>query len=119
LLHAIDSDWGFVVVEPWPPNVTAEFFAAAAPAFREPYIGRKLPAALRRAGFREIRVAVEPIVDTTGLSTIILENMAGYIAAFDTMPRVRVAALLAEARAAVDRKEYLFVLPQFLVTAAA
>ena len=30
-LHAVDSDWGFVIVEPWSKAEVDEFFAAAAP----------------------------------------------------------------------------------------
>jgi ubiquinone/menaquinone biosynthesis C-methylase UbiE len=119
LIHAIDSDWDFVVVEPWPPDTVAEFFRAAAPAFREPNIGRKLPALLGRAGYGDIRIAMEPIVDTLGLSQIVLQNMASYIRQFDTLPAERVDALMDEVRRAVEAGEYLFVLPQFLVTGRA
>jgi ubiquinone/menaquinone biosynthesis C-methylase UbiE len=119
LIHAIDSDWGFVVVEPWPPAAVVEFFRAAAPAFREPNIGRKLPALLGRAGYRDIRIAMEPIVDTLGLSRIVLQNMASYIRQFDTLPSERVDALMDDVRRAGEAGEYLFVLPQFLVTGSA
>jgi ubiquinone/menaquinone biosynthesis C-methylase UbiE len=119
LIHAIDSDWSFVVVEPWAPEVVAEFFRAAAPAFREPNIGRKLPAALVRAGYRDVRVAVQPVVDTTGLSQVLLQNMVSYIRQFETLPGDRIDGLMAEVRSAVEAEEYLFVLPQFLVTGSA
>jgi ubiquinone/menaquinone biosynthesis C-methylase UbiE len=74
LLHAIDSDWSLVVVEPWAPEVVVEFFRAAAPAFREPNIGRKLRATLLRAGYRDVQVAVQPVVDTTGLTQVLLRS---------------------------------------------
>jgi ubiquinone/menaquinone biosynthesis C-methylase UbiE len=119
LLHAIDSDWSFVVVEPWSPQVVGEFFGAAAHAFREPNIGRKLRAALLRAGYRDIQVAVQPIIDTTGLTRVLLQNMAAYIREFETLPAERIDAFLSQAGEAVERGDYLFVLPQFLVTGRA
>ncbi len=119
LLHAIDSDWGFVVVEPWAPEVVVEFFGAAAHAFREPHIGRKLPAALLRAGYDDVEVAVAPIVDRTGLTQVVLQNMASYIRQFETLPAGRLDELMGEVGHAVEAGEYLFVLPQFLVTGRA
>ncbi len=119
LLHAIDSDWSFVVVEPWAPEVVVEFFGAAAHAFREPHIGRKLPAALQRAGYRDVEVAVQPIVDRGGLTQAVLQNMASYIRQFQTLSAERLDELMGEVRRAVDAGEYLFVLPQFLVTGRA
>ena len=35
--HVIDSDWGFVLVEPWGKARTDAFFLAASPAFKEPF----------------------------------------------------------------------------------
>jgi ubiquinone/menaquinone biosynthesis C-methylase UbiE len=119
LIHAIDSDWSFVVVEPWAPEVVAEFFRAARPAFQEPNIGRKLRAALGRAGYEDIQVAVQPVVDTTGLTRVVLQNMVSYIRQFDTLPAQRVDELMAEVSRAVEAGDYLFVLPQFLVTGTA
>jgi ubiquinone/menaquinone biosynthesis C-methylase UbiE len=119
LLHAIDSDWSFVVVEPWTPEVVDEFFRAAAPAFRDPNIGRKLRVALLRAGYHDLQVAVHPIVDTTGLTQVLLQNMVSYIRQFQTLSVERVEELMAEVRSAVEKGEYLFVLPQFLVTGRA
>jgi ubiquinone/menaquinone biosynthesis C-methylase UbiE len=119
LLHAIDSDWSFVVVEPWSPEVVSEFFGAAAHAFREPNIGRKLRAALLRAGYRDVEVAVQPVVDTSGITRVVLQNMASYIRGFETLPVARVEELMDQVSQAVDRGEYLFVLPQFLITGRA
>jgi len=119
LLHAIDSDWGFVVVEPWPPEVVVEFFGAAAHAFREPNIGRKLRTALLRAGYQDIAVAMQPLIDTSGITQVLLQNMASYIRQFETLPPSRVEELMSQVSEAVDRGEYLFILPQFLVTGTA
>lgn len=119
LLHVIDSDWGFVVVEPWSPEEVAEFFGAAAHAFREPNIGRKLRAALLRAGYRDIEVAMQPIIDTSGRTQALLKNMASYVREFETLSVARLEELMGQVGEAVDRDEYLFVLPQFLITGKA
>ncbi|MFU8816360.1 MAG: methyltransferase domain-containing protein [Pseudomonadales bacterium] len=115
-IHIIDSDWGFVVVEPWGKATVERFFAAAAPAFKEPCIGRKAAGALVRAGFSEVSVALLPIVDREGGSLNVLTNMAGYIRSFASLPEAEVAGLLDQARAGVQDGSYLFCLPQFLVT---
>jgi len=118
-IHVIDSDWGFVIVEPWSKAVVDRFFEAAAPAFKEPHIGRKTPGALARAGFTEVAVAMLPVIDREGSAFAVLTNMASYINTFGTLAEGEVAALLGEARAAIDAGSYLFCLPQFLVTGMA
>jgi hypothetical protein len=62
---------------------------------------------------------VQPVVDTTGLTQVLLQNMVSYIRQFETLPLERVEELMAEVRGAVEAGEYLFVLPQFLVTGSA
>jgi ubiquinone/menaquinone biosynthesis C-methylase UbiE len=115
-LHAIDSDWGFVIVEPWGKATVDRFFAAAAPAFREPLIGRKLPAAFHAAGLRDIDVRIVPIVDRTGALLSVLRNMRSYIRTFDTLPEAEVDGLLADAERGIAAGTYMACLPQFLVT---
>ena len=117
LIQIVDSDWDFVVVEPWDPDTTRRFFAAAAPAFNEPNIGRKLYSAMRRTGFSEVNVNISAAIDTTGRSRSVLTNMASYIRTFETLPDDEVAGLMAKLDAATIDKSYLFVLPQFIVTA--
>jgi ubiquinone/menaquinone biosynthesis C-methylase UbiE len=119
LLHVIDSDWDFLIVEPWSPETITAFFRAAAPAFREPNIGRKLPGAMRRAGYRDVDTRIFPRVDTQGLSLFMLRNMASYIRHFGTMDPNQVDGLLRDVEHAVEVGENLMVLPQFLVTAVA
>lgn len=116
-IHVIDSDWGFVIVNPWSPQTTAEFFQAAAPAFNEPYIGRRIPGKLQDAGFGSPAIRLSPFVDQSGRGLHVLKNMASYIATFDTMPAAQVQDLLAQVEATVERGQFLFCLPQFLVTA--
>lgn len=115
--HVIDSDWGFVLVEPWGKDRTDAFFHAASPAFKEPFIGRKAAGALRNAGFAmaKVRMSVSPDQQGNGLNVLV--NMSSYISTFNTLPAADVTAMLDEARNAVGDGRFLFCLPQFLVTA--
>ncbi|MEM9621065.1 MAG: methyltransferase domain-containing protein [Pseudomonadota bacterium] len=114
-VQVIDSDWGFVVVQPWSKATVDEFFAAAGPAFNEPFIGRRIAGDLSALGFTDVTVTLSPFVDQSGRGLHVLRNMAGYIATFDTMPEARVSALLAEVEDALQANRFLFCLPQFLV----
>ncbi len=116
-VHVIDSDWGFVIVEPWDPATVNDFFAAAAPAFNEPYVGRRIGGLLKQAGFAQAQVKLSPFVDQSGRGLNVLRNMASYINTFKTMPDDRVAELLAQVEASLTEDKFLFCLPQFLVTA--
>ena len=115
-IHILDRDWGFVVVEPWGKETVDRFFAAAAPAFKEPHIGRKAAGAIARAGFDDIGVKVVPIVDRAGGTLNVLTNMAGYIREFGSLPEHEVTDLLNRAETGIDDGRYLFCLPQFLVS---
>jgi ubiquinone/menaquinone biosynthesis C-methylase UbiE len=115
-VHIIDSDWGFVIVEPWGKKVVDDFFEAAGGAFNEPYIGRRASGLLAGSGFRDVKVAMNPFVDLEGAGLNVLTNMAGYIRTFGTMPDARIDALLDDAKKAVGTGQFLFCLPQFLVT---
>lgn len=117
-VHVIDSDWGFVIVQPWDKATVDEFFSAARPAFNEPYIGRRIGGDLAQTGFADVGIKLSPFVDQTGRGLHVLRNMAGYIATFDTLPSARVGELLAQVEAELDAGRFLFCLPQFLVTAS-
>lgn len=112
----IDSDWGFVIVEPWGKDIVDRFFEAAAPAFQERYIGRRAAGALARCGLTDITVSMMPIVDREGSGMSVLINMASYIRTFGTMPEAELSELMAQAEQGVRDGTYLFCLPQFLVT---
>ncbi|XOV88117.1 MAG: methyltransferase domain-containing protein [Pseudomonadota bacterium] len=116
-IELVDSDWGFVVVEPWGKARTDAFFEAARPAFNELYIGRKLPALLVRGGFSDVEVKLMATPDMVGGGLNVLTNMATYVKRFGAMEPAAVDAMMAELKAAIDTSEYLFVLPQFVVTA--
>jgi ubiquinone/menaquinone biosynthesis C-methylase UbiE len=114
-LTAMDSDWGFVLIEPLSPDEVRELFAAAAPAFREPYVGRKLRGAFRRAGFRDVQVDVVASADEKGFLRPVVENMLGYARSFGTLGEARCAELRARVDAAIASGDFLAVLPQFVV----
>src|SRR5262249_60694814 len=78
LVHVIDSDWGLLAVEPLGGERMAELFAAAAPAYRTPHIGRKLYGALRAAGFQELKLKVLATADTTSFTAAIVFHMLSY-----------------------------------------
>jgi ubiquinone/menaquinone biosynthesis C-methylase UbiE len=115
-IQLVDSDWGFVVVEPWGKQATGEFFDAASGAFKEPYIGRKLYALLGKAGFEDIEVRVSAGADVVGGGMSVLTNMVSYIRRFETLPAAKLEDLMATLEVAVGSKQYMFVLPQFIVT---
>lgn len=115
--HVIDSDWGFLLVEPWGKDRTEAFFSAAAAAFNERFIGRKAAGLLRTAGFAPAKVKISAFADQVGNGLNVLTNMAGYIRTFKSMPADVAAGMLDEARASVPEGRFLFCLPQFLVTA--
>ncbi len=116
-IHIIDSDWGFVVVEPWGKAGVERFFTAAAGAFKEPNIGRKAPGLLARHGFRDVEARVLAFADRDGRALPVLRNMQSYVAAGGRMAAAEADALLDAAERGVATSEYLFVLPQFLVSA--
>jgi ubiquinone/menaquinone biosynthesis C-methylase UbiE len=113
---ASDSDFGFVVIEPLAPTEVMELFDAAAPAFKEPNVGRKLPAAFIRAGFGDVDVKVTASPDRAGHLRVVIENMLGYGTRFGRMPEARAAEIRARLDAAVADGTYLAVLPQWWVS---
>ncbi len=115
LLAAVDSDWGFVVVEPFSPDEVRALFEAAAPAFREPYIGRRLPGLFRRAGFSDVEVRVNPVTDSKGHLKSVVLNMLGYATSFGAFSEEEASGYRARLDAALADGDYLFILPQFTV----
>ncbi len=113
---ASDSDFGFVVIEPLAPAEITELFDAAAPAFKEPNVGRKLRAAYLRAGFTDVDVAVTAAVDTAGRMRSVIENMLGYGLKFDRITEGRAAELRSRVDDAIADGTFLAVLPQWWVT---
>ena len=112
----IDSDWRFVVVEPWGAERTRRFFEAASVAFKTPEIGRVLRTKFLKAGFQSVDVQIRAGADTTGGSLSVLRNMASYATEFDSMRSNEIVELIEEAENAIESGRYLFTLPQFFVT---
>ncbi|MGH7898734.1 MAG: methyltransferase domain-containing protein [Candidatus Binatia bacterium] len=118
LLHAIDSDWGMLVVEPIGAERLAELFAAAAFAYRTPLIGRKLFGLFRETELRDVNVRVLTGADTRGHLAPIVFNMASYARASGRLDTTKIDRLVADVRRSITERTYLLVLPQFLVTGA-
>jgi ubiquinone/menaquinone biosynthesis C-methylase UbiE len=115
MLTAMDSDWAFVLIEPLTPDEIRDLFAAAGPAFKEPYIGRKLRGLFRAVGFRDVRVDVVASPDEKGHLRPVVENMLGYARKFGTLSEARATEIRARVEDAIARGDYLAVLPQFVV----
>jgi ubiquinone/menaquinone biosynthesis C-methylase UbiE len=115
-VHAIDSDWGMLVVEPLGPERIAELFAAASMAYRTPLIGRKLYGLMRAAGFEKVRVEILGGADTRGTLSPILFNMARYARVSGKLEANVIDGLLDDLKRALTEGTYLLVLPQFVVT---
>ena len=115
-IYVMDSDWGFVIVYPWSKETVDRFFAACAPAFNEPYIGRKVPGLLHQHSFHDVQVRLSPFVDQTGRGLHVLRNMAGYIDTFDSLPKAEVEQLLIQVEQTIESGQFLFCLPQFLIS---
>jgi ubiquinone/menaquinone biosynthesis C-methylase UbiE len=118
-VHAIDSDWGMLVVEPIGPERLTQMFAAASIAYKTPLIGRQLYGAMRAAGFNEVQVKVVAGPDTKGHAAPILLNMAKYARHSGRLDNDTIDAFVTDVKAAVEAGTYLLVLPQFLVTGIA
>lgn len=116
IIEIIDSDWGFVLVEPWGKPRTDAFFDAARGAFNEFHIGRKLKGLLSAVGFNSVEVRISASADTTGGGLNVITNMASYARKFNTISDEALVKMIAELKEAIEVGDYLFVLPQFIVT---
>ena len=115
----IDSDWGLFAVEPLGSERMAELFAAAAPAYRTPHIGRRLWGELRSAGFSDVKVRILANADTQGRMAPVVFNMLGYARDSGRLPPAKLAAMAADVKEAIAAGTFLLILPQFLVTGTA
>jgi len=115
-VHAIDSDWGMLVVEPIGAERLSEIFAAASIAYKTPLVGRLLYGLMREAGFQDVRVKLLAGPDTKGRAAPILFNMAKYAKHSGRIEPAVVEAFVDDVRASIEAETYLLVLPQFLVT---
>jgi hypothetical protein len=97
----------------------AELFAAAAPAYRTPLIGRKLYGALRAAGFSDVKVQILASADTKGRMSPIVSNMLGYARASGRLSQPTLDSLARDLKQSLSDGTFLLILPQFLVTGSA
>ncbi len=115
-VHATDSDWGMLVVEPIGRERLGSVFDAASIAYRTPLIGRKLYGLMRMAGFGDVRVGVLTGPDTKGRAAPILLNMAKYARESQRLDAAEIDRFVEDVKSAIEEETYLLVLPQFLVT---
>lgn len=118
IARLVDSDWDLLMVEPLGSQRVGELLASARHAYNDAQAGRHLYGAAQRAGFTDVHVQVVPFTDTVGLSRIVLLNLIGY-AVERGYPQAEGKRMLEDVDRAVERRELLGVLPQFVVTAVA
>jgi len=119
LVHAIDSDWGMLVVEPLGPETVARLFEAASVAYRTPLIGRKLLGMMREAGFDDVRIRISTHPDLRGTLSPIVYNMARYARLSGEIEPAEIDRLLEDLKRSIADGSYLLILPQFMVTGIA
>jgi ubiquinone/menaquinone biosynthesis C-methylase UbiE len=116
-LHAIEGDWPMMVVEPVPAAEWSALVTAASRACRTPDIGRKLYTMLRNAGFSAIDVQVVTRPDTTGRLLPMIETIADYARDSGKISDAEIDNILFSIKQAHADGTYLFLAPQFVVTA--
>jgi ubiquinone/menaquinone biosynthesis C-methylase UbiE len=112
----ICCDYGFYVAEPLSPSEVRELFDAAAPAFRDPFIGRRLRQAMRIAGFVDVQTTVVTMPDVTGTLRGVLENMLGHALRFGHIEQLRIDEMRDRLDAALADGSYMVVQPAFVCT---
>jgi ubiquinone/menaquinone biosynthesis C-methylase UbiE len=118
-IHAIEGDWPMMVVEPVPAAEWSALVTAASVACRTPDIGRKLYALLRHAGFSGIEVQLVTRPDTEGRLLPMIKRIADYARASGKIGDAEIDKILFSIEQAHADGSYLFLAPQFVVTASA
>lgn len=116
-MHAIDSDWHMMVVEPVPRALWSEFVEAAGHACRTVDMGRKLYGFAAQAGFADREVQVIPFTDSEGSLLPMVENMAKYARLSERMEEARIDEVVQIVHQAISDRNYLAISPEFVVTA--
>jgi ubiquinone/menaquinone biosynthesis C-methylase UbiE len=117
-LHAIEGDWPMMIVEPVPAKDWSALIAAASRACRTPDIGRRLYGLLRHAGFSTIDVQLVTRPDTEGRLLPMIKTIADYARGSGEMGDAEIDEILSSIEQARSDGRYLFLAPQFVVTAA-
>ncbi|HWO93804.1 MAG TPA: methyltransferase domain-containing protein [Dehalococcoidia bacterium] len=118
LMRLVDSDWDMIVIEPLGAQRTDELMRYARHAYNDAQAGRHLYGAARRVGFDEVQVRVTVNADTQGNIRVVLSNILGYAVA-GGLAEAEAQRMAAEIDAAIERREFMALLPQFIVTAVA
>ena len=116
-LHVIEGDWPMMVVEPVPAADWSALVTAASRACRTPDIGRKLHTLLRRAGFSAIDVQLITRPDTEGRLLPMIKTIADYARGSGRIGDAQIDKILFGIEQARAAGSYLFLAPQFVVTA--
>jgi ubiquinone/menaquinone biosynthesis C-methylase UbiE len=116
-LHAIEGDWPMMVVEPVPAADWSALVNAASRACRTPDIGRKLYTLLRHAGFSAIDVQLVTRPDTEGRLLPMIKTIADYARGSGKIGDAEIDKILFKIEQARAAGSYLFLAPQFVVTA--
>jgi ubiquinone/menaquinone biosynthesis C-methylase UbiE len=115
----IDSDWDMMVIEPLGAERVSELWTAAGHAYNDRQAGRHLYGSARRAGFSDVHVRMASICDTEGFFRPMIMSVASYATEGGGLDSKEGEAFMRDIEAAIERHEYMAVLPQFIVTAVA
>lgn len=116
-LHAIEGDWPMMVIEPVPAADWSALVSAASRGCRTPDIGRKLYAFLRHAGFSAIDIQLVTRPDTKGRLLPMIRTIADYARGGGEISDAAIDRMLFSIEQARADGSYLFLAPQFVVTA--
>jgi SAM-dependent methyltransferase len=116
-LHAIEGDWPMMVVEPVSAADWSALVTAASRACRTPDIGRKLYALMRCAGYSAIDVQLITRPDTEGRLLPMIKTIADYARGSGEFGDAEIDKILFGIEQACEAGSYLFLAPQFVVTA--
>jgi ubiquinone/menaquinone biosynthesis C-methylase UbiE len=116
---AIDSDWDMLALAlPEHARERSERALAAAKsiAVKEPKVGRMLYSLFREAGLKNVRVEVFAGADTVGRAAPMLKaSIARYAYDSGQIAKSELERWLSDIDAAIADRQYLMVLPQFVV----
>ncbi len=119
IVVATDSDWDMIALETGAADRERNqrvLAAAKSIALKEPKIGRQLFGLFREAGLEEVRAEILAGADTVGRSLPMLRaSFARYAKDSGAIGEQEIAQWLGAIDRAIERGNFLFVLPQFVV----
>lgn len=117
IAHAIESDWPLTVVKPVATEDWRKVVGAASWAWRDPEQGRNLYGHVRDAGFEKIALQVLTCPDTEGRLLGMARTVIGYARESGKLSSAFLDNVLETIESGIERKTYLAIAPQFIVTA--